>query len=106
MFGTNLRKLRKAKGDSQIYLSKIFGVSQATISSWEKERTYPPYSDLIKLADYFNVSIDYLIGRTDNNANFTLNVGDGNLQAKLNSLSFKEKAIAIALLDKYLEIAH
>lgn len=56
--------LRKAKKLSQSDLGKVFHVTQATISTWENGTRKPTIGDLARLADFFNVTIDYLVGRT------------------------------------------
>lgn len=60
-----LRELRKARGISQLKLSMDLSVSQNTISRYESGAREADYDMLIKLADYFHVSIDYLLERTD-----------------------------------------
>lgn len=61
-----LLELRKKENLSQEALSKILNVGQTTISSWERGEKEPDNETLLKLADYFSVSTDYLLGRTDN----------------------------------------
>ena len=61
-----LRKLRKKKRKSQIALGLDLDMSQNTISRYETGEREADYATLIKFADYFNVSIDYLLERTDN----------------------------------------
>lgn len=61
-----LKELRKEKGISQLKLALILNTSQNTISRYETGEREPGINELIKLAEYFNVSIDYLVGRTDN----------------------------------------
>ena len=56
---------RNNKHISQSALAKIIGVAQQTIGSWETGRTSPDTEMLKKLADYFGVSIDYLLGKTN-----------------------------------------
>ena len=56
---------RNNKHISQSALAKIIGVAQQTIGSWETGRTSPDTEMLKKLADYFEVSIDYLLGKTN-----------------------------------------
>ena len=63
--GDRLKYLREGIGFSQMRLSKIFGVGQASIFRYESSRTAAPYKVLIKYADYFDVSLDYIFGRTD-----------------------------------------
>lgn len=65
MFGKILKSLRNDAEINQLDFARMFNVTQATISSWESERTSPSFDTLIAIADYFEVSIDYLIGRTD-----------------------------------------
>ena len=61
-----LRKLRKEKGISQLKLALDMNTNQNTISRYETGEREPGINELIKLADYFNVSIDYLLERTEN----------------------------------------
>ena len=61
-----LKKLRKAKNISQLKLALDLNMSQNTISRYETSEREPGLNELIKIADYFNVSIDYLLERTDN----------------------------------------
>lgn len=61
-----LKALRKERGISQVKLSIDLNLSQNTISRYETGVREADYKTLIMLADYFNVSIDYLLERTDN----------------------------------------
>ena len=61
----NLKKLRKEKGISQLKLALDLNMSQNTISRYETGEREPGINELIKIADYFDVSIDYLVGRYD-----------------------------------------
>lgn len=58
-----LRELRKQKGVSQVELSKVIGVAQPTYSGWESGKFQIDDENKIKLADYFGVTVDYLMGR-------------------------------------------
>lgn len=58
-----IRELREAKGMQQKELAIDLSVSQPTISDWESGRKIPSARSTKKLADYFDVSIDYLLGR-------------------------------------------
>ena len=62
----NLKKLRKEKGISQLKLAMDLNMTQNTISRYETGEREPGINELIKIADYFNISVDYLLGRTDN----------------------------------------
>ena len=63
---TRLKALRKSKGITQIALQMQTGIEQALISKFESGERIPPTETLIILADFYNVSIDYLLDRTDN----------------------------------------
>ena len=60
-----IRDLREDKNMRQADLAAATGIDQRTISNYETEKTYPDSQALIILADFFEVSIDYLVGRTD-----------------------------------------
>ncbi len=61
-----LKELRKEKGISQLKLAIDLSVNQNTISRYETGERQADYNMLIKMADYFNVSVDYLLERTNN----------------------------------------
>ncbi len=60
-----LRELRKEKGLTQIELAKILNVSDRSVGFYETGERDPDTETLKKLADYFDVTIDYLLGRSD-----------------------------------------
>lgn len=60
-----LKELRKEKGISQLKLAMELNTNQNTISRYETGEREPGINELISIADYFNVSVDYLLGRTD-----------------------------------------
>lgn len=61
---TNLRNLLKERGKSE-ELSKNTGISSGNISDWKSGRSKPGVESLLKIADYFDCSVDYLLDRTD-----------------------------------------
>lgn len=61
-----LKELRISKGISQLKLALDLGMNQNSISRYENHEREADYATLIKLADYFNVSLDYLLERSDN----------------------------------------
>lgn len=61
-----LKELRKQRNITQLKLAMDLNMNQNTISRYENGEREAGYSELIKIADYFNVSIDYLLGRSDN----------------------------------------
>lgn len=63
----NLKRLREEKGITQKQLALTLGISQQAINKYENERAEPDVKNLIILAEYFNTSIDYLVGYSDVN---------------------------------------
>lgn len=61
-----LKELREQRHISQVFLGMELGMSQNTISRYETGAREADYDTLVAFADYFNVSVDYLLGRTDN----------------------------------------
>lgn len=61
-----LKELRLQRGMSQLRLAIELNMNQNSISRYETGEREADYATLIKFADYFNVSVDYLLGRTDN----------------------------------------
>ena len=64
-FQSVLKALRKAKGLTQDELAKVLKMSRSTIGMYENGSREPDYETLEVIADYFNVDIDYLLGRTN-----------------------------------------
>ncbi|MCI9057175.1 MAG: helix-turn-helix transcriptional regulator [Oscillospiraceae bacterium] len=65
-FAERIRTLRSEQNITQDALGKIVGVKRYSVYGYEKGNNFPEVPVLIALADYFGVSIDYLLGRTDN----------------------------------------
>lgn len=76
-FKHRLKQLRLKKGLKQWAVAKVLGYRYTAISNYESGRNEPSIKDLIRLAKFFNVSVDYLIGASDlyrdfeGNSNFT-----------------------------------
>lgn len=91
----NLRQIREKKHITQTKLSVDIEVSQELISHYETGKSKPNIETLIKLAEYFNCSTDFLIGRTNNPSTVKdLNTKDikiSNIIDKYNSLSAENK---------------
>ena len=64
-FGKRLKALRKSVKVTQAELADSLNERRATLSNYENKNVYPGFNMLIKLADYFHVSVDYLTGRSD-----------------------------------------
>jgi len=63
-FATRLRELRKKRGLRQVDLADAFGIAQTTIANYEKKLRFPDELMLGRFADFFNVSLDFLMGRS------------------------------------------
>lgn len=61
----NLKQLREASSVSQKQLASAVGVSQQSINKYENHKIEPDIDTMIRIADYFHTSVDYLIGHTD-----------------------------------------
>lgn len=65
-FSERLKELRQQHKLTQKALGELTDLSERGIQDLEYGKRKPGHDSLVKLADYFNVSIDYLVGRTDN----------------------------------------
>ncbi len=61
-----MKQLRKSRGYTQIALQMQTGIEQALLSKFETGERVPPTETLVRLADFYGVSIDYILCRTDN----------------------------------------
>ncbi len=68
MFAQRIKQLRKQKNLTQAEFATIFNIATGTIGMWESGKREPNHDTIRKIADYFDVSADYLLGRTDNPA--------------------------------------
>lgn len=64
-FAKRLKMIRKEKNVSQVEVGKVLNYGYTAISNYESGRNEPTLTDLCRLADYFDVSADFLLGRTD-----------------------------------------
>jgi len=64
-FGDRLRFLREEKKMVQKEIGGLLGVSESTVGKYENNQRTPSPEAILKLADFFHVSTDYLLGRTD-----------------------------------------
>lgn len=63
---SRLKSLRLKKKKTQLNVQLETGIEQALLSKYESGKRIPPTETLITLADYYNVSMDYIMGRTEN----------------------------------------
>ena len=63
--GERLRALRESVNYSQVKFAELFEIGQSSVVRYEKGEASPPLDLLVKVADYFDVSLDYIMGRTE-----------------------------------------
>ena len=85
-FNMRLKELRLANGLTQKELAKSIEVGRTTISEYESGKIVPKHEGLLKLANYFNVSVDYLTGVSDTPA--TRQSNEHELDELLNTLDY------------------
>lgn len=100
----NLKKLREARNITQLKLSMDLNVSQELISRYEVGSSFPQPNMIIKIAQYFNCSTDYLLGLTDITTPIKYlaqnnNVKNADILNKYNSLSSEDQKC----FDRYLQ---
>lgn len=64
-FGQRMKELRKERKMTQQSMADTFNVRVRTYQGYEYDESYPDVAKLIAIADYFDVSLDYLVGRSD-----------------------------------------
>jgi transcriptional regulator with XRE-family HTH domain len=64
-FATRVLELRKQRNIKQVDVANALGISVRSWQRYESNEREPTLSQLVKLADFFNVSLDYLVGRSD-----------------------------------------
>jgi transcriptional regulator with XRE-family HTH domain len=62
---TRLKECRENAHLSQKYVAITLGISSPSVANWERGKTNPTQENIVKLADLYGVSVDYLLGRTD-----------------------------------------
>ena len=103
----NLKFLRTKKGLSQQQLADIIGTSQQSINKYENRNVEPDIDTLIAFADFFNTSVDYLIGNTDINRKiepvhqYCLNDEEISLIDGFRKLTKGEKDSIFAVVNNY-----
>lgn len=61
----NIKQLRMARGLNQVEFGRLVGVTKQCVSNWENDNVIPSIEMLVKIADAFKVSTDYLLGRSE-----------------------------------------
>lgn len=101
-FSERLKKLRKQAQFTQVDVAEKLEISQPAYASWERGVKKPTQENLIKIAQILNVSVDYLVGNSDNTDDELDNI---ELLFRMNSkgLTDKEKAIFKKELIEFME---
>lgn len=106
----NLKTLRTKKGISQQTLADAIGSSQQSINKYENHKIEPDIDTLIKIADYFETSVDYLIGHTDIDRviedvkKYDLGASESELIDNYRKLSPKQRDSIESVIGNYLEL--
>ena len=106
---TNLKKLREDASISQKALADAIGVSQQSVNKYENHNIEPDIKTLIRIADFFDTSVDYLIGHTSVRHRieevhvFELNDNESKVMEQYRALTPKQKACVNVVMDSYLE---
>ena len=106
---TNLKKLREDASISQKTLADAIGVSQQSVNKYENHNIEPDIETLIRIADFFETSVDYLIGHTSVRRKieevhiFELNDRESKVMEQYRSLTSKQKACVNVVMDSYSE---
>lgn len=105
-FGEKIKDLRKEKNVTQKEMAQALSVTVSTLSHWECDYQEPSFKDLAALAEYFDISTDYLLGVTedDERPNFTppapaLPLDETELLKNYRALSYAGKARVAAYAD-------
>lgn len=98
----NLKSIRNKRGISQQALANALGITQQSVNKYENHKIEPDIDTLIAIANYFDVSVDYLVGRTNEN-NVPL-FPNNSLLDKYSKLNKSEKICVDTLVDTYLKL--
>ncbi|EHD67126.1 helix-turn-helix family protein [Streptococcus pneumoniae GA41538] len=101
-FSERLKKLRKQAQLTQVDVAEKLGISQPAYASWERGVKKPTQENLVKIAQVLNVSVDYLVGNSDN---YEDELGNIELLFRMNSkgLTDEEKEIFKKELIDFME---
>lgn len=101
MFKERLKQLRKELGLTQEEFAEKIGYTRTAISAWEIGRNEPSNNDTIKLAEYFGVSTDYLLGKSDIRNPQQINIDDADISFYngIKGLNDTNKAILKGIIE-------
>ena len=101
-FSERLKELRKQAHLTQVELASKLGIVQSSYADWERGKKRPTQDNLVKIAQVLNVSVDYLVGNSEENADELDNI---ELLFRMNSkgLTKEEKAVFKKELIEFME---
>lgn len=105
----NIRALREEAGISQRQLGEAIGLTQQSINQYENHNIEPDIKTLIAIADYFNTSVDYVVGHTDERRPvervypYELNEAESQLLDGYRTLSAKKRSSINQIIENYHE---
>lgn len=99
-----IKELRKEQGKTLKAVAEALGTSHQVISRYELEVTQPDFETLIRIANYFNVSVDYLLGRTEDRQETAIKEKSlsNNEQALIdlfNKVPIDQQALVLSMID-------
>lgn len=106
----NLKKLREEKGISQKQLADVVSVSQQSINKYENHNIEPDIDTLIKMADYFETSVDYIIGHSkirrkiEAVSSYDLNIEEAKLVESYRALSNNQRKSIVLIIENYIDM--
>lgn len=107
MFQIKLKELRELNHISQAKLAKTIGVSQSTVAMWEVGKSRPEYETLMKLADFFDVSVDELTSRNPREENLPSNILPMPAMVKkplVGDIACGEPILAVQNIEDYVDV--
>ncbi|MCI7741969.1 MAG: helix-turn-helix domain-containing protein [Clostridiales bacterium] len=105
----NLKNLREETGTTQRQLAEAVSVSQQSVNKYENHNIEPDIETLIRIADFFNTSIDYLVGysqirrKNESVTPFDLTERESNLINKYRQLDRKKKSAVDAVVESFFD---
>jgi len=108
VFQVRLKLLRESAGYSQYSFASEIGVAQSTVGMWESGRREPDHKTTQKLADFFDVTLDYLLGKSDTpnpqpvTPTYNLDEVEYGMINKIGKLNKRDKALISSMVDQLL----
>jgi transcriptional regulator with XRE-family HTH domain len=101
--GTHIRELREKKRLTQPELAEEINIKRPSITAYEGGNQLPPVDTLVKIADFFNVSLDFLTGRTNDRILHRLTELDKKSLSGFNEQEYEILSIVFSAVDQILE---